>query len=230
MGENIEKIGNKIGSEIIRYLDKEEFDKVVNLAENYLKNPKNFLGEGGAAKVYIIEDYCMKIMNNRHKRKDAHIFDLGNSPAQEFSIQNTLRNLNINGVRVPKPIAFYEGVRKSAIFMERLHAVNMQMVLNGEQKIPSNFDLNNFFEKLEEFIPAMHKEGVVHNDLEPRNIMIDIKTGLPWVIDFGRSRRITAITPDKEKIENEDMVKVDLAYDKVDKFLSKINNKLYGIQ
>lgn len=117
------------------------------------------------------------------------MYDLGNSPEEEAIIQNMLNDFEVEGVFVPTIRAEYHGRESSAIIMEKLDAVNLQLALIGEEEMPASFSLDDFSDRLEKYVSAMHqKKGIVHKDLEARNVMVDRKTGFPRVIDFGRSK------------------------------------------
>lgn len=102
-------------------------------------------------------------------------------------------------VRVPIPLFSLEAtireeaagklVRKSLICMERVEGVSLKEVMEGKMKLPESFDLPMFFNHLTEFVNKMNMEGIYHRDLHEGNIMVDLETGMPWVIDFGLSRK-----------------------------------------
>lgn len=178
-------------------------------------NPENFLGLGGAGKVFDLESSCIKIMENRHRSPNADKLKLGNSVAEEAEIQNKLRDLVVSGVFAPRIFGFYEGEKSVAIIMERLDAINLQFILNGEEEFPEEFDLDDFIEALGEYVDEMHKLGIIHRDLEARNVMVDRKTGLPRVIDFGRSVYAEEELDKFDKMKREDTEKIDDIYDKI---------------
>ena len=155
-------------------------EKTKKIIEDCVRNPKNFLGEGGAGKVFIFETHCIKMIRVIEKYH-------GISPAAEFNIQWKVRNLNVGGVYAPKVISFAQGDKCAAIIMERLSAVNLLLVLQGKEALPINFDLDLFFDRLDRYLDSLHELDIIHNDLYARNIMIDIRTGLPRVIDFGNA-------------------------------------------
>ena len=149
-----------------------------NLAEfmhDRVTDPERFLGLGGAGMVYALENnVCVKVMRNRFNDKNASKYNLGNPPEREVDLQNQLRGVVVDGVFAPVVIGFYRGQETSAILMEQLDAVNLQVVMKGLAKLPPNFELERFFDGLYGFVDTMH---TVYRDLEPRNVMIDNKTG-----------------------------------------------------
>lgn len=168
----------------------------------YVSNPECFMDAGGAGKVFDLDNHvCIKMMHNRHTVTDREKYNLGNSPDREAHIQNMLRDFVVDGVFVPHIVGYYAGKESAAIVMEKLDAVNLQAVFNKKASLPKTFNAEKFVDSLYEFVEAMHQQfGIIHNDLEPRNVMIDTKTGQARVIDFGRSLLASEI---------DDAVKVD---------------------
>ena len=89
--------------------------------------------------------------------------------------------------------------------------------------MPKTFNADIFGEVLDDYIQGLHNEyGIVHYDLEPRNVMVSTETGLPYVIDFGRSK----IYRDIESAEainafDKDTDALDRIYDKLQSFSQK---------
>jgi len=170
----------------------ESFDFIKNKSlrdeiERYVTNPDNLLGKGGAAMVFSLEGQCIKLMKNRHNSDLVDMYNLGNTVENEFKIQGMLDQFEVDGVYSPMSGICFVGQENAAIVMEELHAVNLQMVLLGREELPNTFNKEDFCAKLESYIYEMHDLGIAHGDLFARNIMIDNETGLPRVIDFGRS-------------------------------------------
>ncbi len=159
-----------------------------------MQSEDNFIDNGGAARVYNFpnqQSTCFKVMKNRHLDMNAAKYDLGAAPSQEFLFMEKVRGLEKLGCRAPVPEMCVESGDTSMIVMEKLSAVNLQHIFNGKVELPEGFDYDVFTESLQEYIDALHTEKrIVHGDLYPRNVMVDTETGLPYVIDFGRSRSI----------------------------------------
>ncbi len=194
----------------------------LSLLKNELMNEENYIDQGGLAKVYSMgdRDICIKIMRNRHLSANPNAYDLGAKPLEEFVIMETLHGFDRGGIRAPIPEACIESGDSSAIIMERLDAVNLQHVLNGQEKMPEGFKSREFFTSLDEYLNALHSEkGIAHMDLYPRNIMIDRKTGKAFVIDFGRAQRIFNLGEDeKQKRIDADFDRYDEMFGELEKF------------
>lgn len=168
------------------------------------ENPENYIDKGGAGIVYRVpqmQHVCIKIMQNRHEKPHAHLLNLVNTPHQEALITEELTQFSHRGVRSPTYIGFINSSAHGfgAIVMEELAAVNLNHVLHGKQPVPPGFDADKFMGALEEYLDELQvTRGILHGDMADRNVMIDFETGLPRVIDFGRSLYISRI-PQSER-------------------------------
>ncbi len=162
-----------------------------------VQNEKNFLGKGGKGRVYSFVSpdvstarICIKVM--QHMEDSYHIADRGNDPVAEFRLQSKVATLNQQGVtKYPRPLqlldcndSFY------AFIMEELPAMNLQNVLLGRDSVPEGFNVKDCMDKLYEYVDELHEAGIIHNDLEARNVMLNVETGEPYIIDFGRSVKL----------------------------------------
>ncbi len=185
------------------------------------------IGFGGAGKVFSYgfgSGVCVKIMKNRHRGAESARYNLGNDPKTEAIITSRMSACEVSGVRSPSCLAFLEGGEYGVILMEELNAVNLQLVLNGDEKMPENFNFEKAMDSLYEYVEKMHSEmDIAHNDLYARNIMIDRESGNPYVIDFGRSidfRSIFYGEQERFNIEDDDFNKIL----KIEKALKSFQN------
>lgn len=203
------------------FLDEERVKskKYLKFAAQMVSDKQNFLGEGGAAKVFDAKDgTCIKILRNRHKEISKG-YDLGNSPEKEFDYLERLHGFERSGCRSPIAEMCIEVGDAALIVMEKLDAVNLQLVFNGQEELPEGFDFEAFYKSLEGYIGSLHAEvGIAHNDLYPRNIMVDRNTGMPYVIDFGRSVAVDATAIQKSPAVNGDWDNFDLVFEKLEGF------------
>ena len=162
-----------------------------------LQNEENFLGKGGKARVYSFESpdgqdkrICIKIM--KHTKSVYHVASRGNDPTEEFRIQSILASLNTDEVtKFPRPLQLMECKNDFyALVMEELPASNLQNILLGVDPLSESFDVERCMYVLYKYVDEMHENGITHNDLEARNVMLDKETGIPYIIDFGRSARV----------------------------------------
>lgn len=92
--------------------------------------------------------------------------------------------------------------KKSLICMERIEGVSLKDVLENRVELPKNFDFNLFAQSLKEFVINMNNNlNIYHRDLHEGNIMVDNITAMPWVIDFGLSKKKNLTDEDPYKTE-----------------------------
>jgi serine/threonine protein kinase len=191
----------------------------VEYLERAVNNPKNYIDRGGAGEVHALGPgrICIKLMKERGDENlvDAYgqeiHYDLGNTPRTEAWFIEELSDFEVEGVRSPALVEYFEGPEYAAIVMERLEAVNLQHVLNGTAPLPPKFELDDFFERLESYIYELHDaKSLLHGDLEPRNVMIDLRTGYPRIIDFGRSMNLAVMPGEKrQRLQRAEALKVE---------------------
>jgi len=197
-----------------------------------VSDSQEFLGNGAVAEVFHVkgyEDFCVKKVSNFDMYHEYNFKGnkVQNSLEEEAEFLLELKKFEVNGVRTPKPYFYVSKGDFIGYVMEELKAVNFSRVIEGFDKLPENFDLNNYFKKLGNYLEKLHKEkGILHKDIALRNLMIDRETGDPKVIDFGRSKRRAdyLANPDidfDEETENEMSMLNILKREAVDK-LTKI--------
>ncbi len=103
-------------------------------------------------------------------------------------------------VRVPEPYMvmelesseetddFFISDKVKVLVMERLPAISVEDIIQKKIKLPEGFSVDRFSQRLRSFIDKMHERGLFHRDMAARNVMVDMQTGDPYVIDFGRSK------------------------------------------
>lgn len=185
-------------SEVLhRKTDKEILEQV----EGLLRSQKNKIGNGNIAEVHfsdLNEKICFKIIGTVDGKSTILVdtqkyHDL----PKEAKFLDVLQDVHPD-VRVPRP--YYTVSREriseetdevedmlSLMAMERLPAVSLRQVLEEGAILPDNFDIEIFFEQLRDFFNEMHSKGIHHMDPHEGNIMVDVRTAKPYVIDFGSS-------------------------------------------
>jgi tRNA A-37 threonylcarbamoyl transferase component Bud32 len=147
---------------------------------------------------------CYKIIHD--KDEYLHV----NSVAKETEFLTALAELKVADVRTPRPYYWAMHEDFHILSMERLPATSLDQILYGKEKFPDTFNAGQFCEKLEKYIEAMHEIGIHHRDLNPQNIMVDHKTGNPYIIDFGKSR--FALTSEDPYLERNEETKTVYKY------------------
>lgn len=202
-----------------------DFESVKEATLEFLskyEQPEYFIDRGGVGRVYELPDgFCIKILEKRHGSKHQDLLDLGNTPSVEAALQRKAFTLNsVSKTKVPYLFGTVttdlpSELESEAIIMERLNAVNLQHVIAGEAELPETFDLHDFLKNLETFIQALNEESeIAHKDLYPRNVMVDIESGSPYVIDFGRSVDLSEVSEEERKKHiDEDWRRLDELYE-----------------
>ncbi len=160
---------------------------IQKIVENIAKGRHEDLGQGKAGRVIASErlpnDICYKIMFPSDQ-----VPPETNDIATEASIQDSIHELGeMFGVKVPEVFYFIQNGTTRAIAMERFDAITLHDMLSGKEAVPELFDADVFYKSLSSYLQSIHEKGYYHRDLHDRNVMIDKKTGMPRVIDFGSS-------------------------------------------
>ncbi len=170
--------------------NKEDAERIkedaVRVAKSIIERDDNIIGTGGTGRVHTSERHpgiCYKFIFNAGEEYTAY-----NDVLEEERITNIVRDLEVEGTRCPKTILAFSIEGISVLVLEKLNAITLKQAIQNPGSIPENFNPETFFSKLESYITAMHNTCRVHHrDLHDSNIMIDLETGDPRVIDFGRS-------------------------------------------
>ncbi len=208
-------------SEVSPESARETVDKLLE----HISKPEHYIDEGGAAKVFRTPNgRCIKVLAPRHDSPNAHLMNLGNMLQEEAAFLERLSHFSSSGVRSPRYLGYIRDTDSgfSALLMEELDAVNLQHVLNRTEKFPKSFNADVFLKALADYVQVLNERAhVSHNDLEPRNVMIDRASGLPRIIDFGRSKSLTQLQKDKkEALIAKDWACVEAIERAVDKILT----------
>lgn len=214
-----------------------------------MSTPERDLGNGATSEAYALRAdpavndlmVCAKTVHDFSKYAEMMAVDTkrgtrplnGKTMAEEMRILDDIRNLEVEGVRTPTPLFAFSD-RNSGMegyAMEQLDAVNLRRVkekLMTEGRydtLPENFNPDDFFRRLRAYVKELHSQGIAHNDLYLRNMMVDRKTGHPRVIDFGAAiRRDLDIHQETESFEDKarkDFLTIDEAENEVKKWLEE---------
>lgn len=107
----------------------------------------------------------------------------------EFTFQSKAFNTGIN---VPEPYRLYKNI------------LVMQFIGEGETPAriavkDTDFDKNEWYQKIIDSIIRLGRRGIVHGDLSPYNIL-NLR-GEPYLIDFSQALKLTSLT--KEYLERD---------------------------
>ncbi len=195
--------------ERIRNMIKEVESSLFSSIEDLLKSQRNNIGSGNTAEVHHHDTnpgICMKIISEQVllDRFDG-VLPPFNSLSVEIDFMN--RAAEHSGI-VKTPQAYghdifedEEGNKVHVLFMERLNAVSIRDIHNNLASLPKNFDMGLFFAELQKFLENLNEAHVYHGDIAEGNIMIDLETGHPRLIDFGKSKLVFS----SEKPEHSDI-------------------------
>ncbi|MFB2977845.1 ATP-binding protein [Microseira sp. BLCC-F43] len=122
---------------------------------------------------------------------------------QEYEI---LKNLDIPGVVKPLGLETYSN--SIALILEDFGGISLQQAIASKQKI----ELSRFLHlaiQLADAIGQLHQNNIIHKDIKPDNIVINLATNQVKIIDFGMATRLTKET---ERISNPNLLEGTLAY------------------
>lgn len=146
-----------------------------NIAEEARNGQYEMIGDGATACVYASKKHpelCYKIITS------AADYSLSSNVQGEMRMQNTISQLNVNGVRAPKPYYYHMDEQNHLCIMERMPAATLEEIRLGQKELPKDFDIEKRLDDLRTFIAQMHEDlGIYHRDLHDRNIMFDLNNG-----------------------------------------------------
>lgn len=191
-------------------------DAVVSMIERLQNEDYEAVGEGRSGKVIASPQkpkICYKVLFDDSRQPVGT-----NDIALEADLQKAAADLGErHGVRTPKVLYFIRNKSLRAIAMERLDAVSLRDVFERKAALPASFNGDRFFSALGKYVSLLNSKGTYHRDLHAGNVMIDAKTGMPYVVDFGHAVRsagdegvyraeaatphgtVTCVFPDDEK-------------------------------
>ena len=186
--------------------------ELVASIEELLATEKHKIGEGRTAEVYYPDhndSVCYKLIQKietfgkgvplRYQKAQKHDRPFYNPLIKEGEFLATLKNAHTEvGVPIPHVAvsmscteegnSYWVTEHIEGLLMQRLkNCSTIREIMEGELPLPETFDLEKCFRALHEFVKEMHKKNIFHRDLHDGNVMIDLKTGKAYVIDFGAS-------------------------------------------
>jgi undecaprenyl-diphosphatase len=136
------------------------------------------------AKVYNRDnnaaDWLFKVMRRiRYRRLEDEVPSLTAKRAIEHEAYVTLLAKSTAGVRTPDFIGIFKIEQNSYAMVTKL------IDAKGLDSIESSKVTDKLLDSVWMEINKLHQSRIVHKDLRTANIMIENKTNLPWIIDFG---------------------------------------------
>lgn len=196
-------------SELVQGFHAQDYGKQIERATQEiveaLSHRSNILGSGATAEVFALErspNICVK------KIYDFDKYQNGNNLKQETSFLELLEGVEVNGVRTPHFYFYVPAAVYTAYAMERLDAMDTSLVITRQHQFQDEerLDPDAFVKSLIKYIEHMHTLGIVHCDIAARNVMIDKKTLMPRVIDFGRAKFLANETyDDQQRLKEKDL-------------------------
>ena len=158
------------------------------------EGPSSMLGQGMNGRVYesVRKEFaCYKVLFLERARQ------LQLNIIREATLQHDISEIlqeDPSAAQVPEVIGFVEHSEVLAIMMNKIKGASMLQIFEGKAELPSGFDVDVFFNKLERAVLLMNQHGYYHRDLTNNsgNVMVD-EEGNPWIIDFGSA--IKALHP-----------------------------------
>lgn len=144
-------------------------------------------------------DWIFKIVRRiLYKRLEDEVPSLSPKRAIEHEVYLTILAKHTAGVRTPEVVGIYRvGQNSYAMVQKRIDAV-------GLDDVPKAGVTDRVLDSVWKEIIKLHKHQIIHKDLRTANIMIDRKTGLPWIIDFGFSE--CAVSPTSNYKDNVEFI------------------------
>ncbi|MBD2181749.1 AAA family ATPase [Planktothrix sp. FACHB-1355] len=121
---------------------------------------------------------------------------------QEYSIP---KNLNIEGIVKPLSLENYQN--RLVLVLEDFGGISLKKL--SEQGF---LDLSTFFDcalQLVETLGHLHTHRIIHKDIKPKNIIVNSKTGIVKITDFGIA---TQLFRETQQISNPELLEGTLAY------------------
>lgn len=121
------------------------------------------------------------------------------SPEQEMGMANDAYSYNDGSVIIPRHFMTMKLINEiddnnvyvydeiNIILMQRLQAVSVADFVTQRNRLFHDLDPEKFRAALLAGVENLNEKGFFHRDLHEGNIMIDISTHKPCIIDFGRS-------------------------------------------
>ncbi len=125
-------------------------------------------------------DWLFKLIRRlQYRRLEDEVPSLTPKRTIEHEAYLTILAKQLAGVRVPDMIGVFNvGTSSYAMASKRLDAVGLDKM---DKKLITDKLLKDCWQQ----IAKLHAARIIHKDLRTANVMVENKTNLPWLIDFG---------------------------------------------
>jgi RIO kinase 1 len=190
-------------SKVFSHVFDEETLKNVNKlrGDGYISNLLGPIGTGKESYVFYSTDFHDKLVAvkiHRHnidafksipsyirlrgRKSGGFIKQINDWTRFEYNSLSKAHNLGIN---TPEPIRCYENIIVMQFIGSEGNPARLAVKDNG-------FDLEKWYKLIIDFIVTLAKNGIIHGDLSPYNILN--YNGEPFIIDFSQALKLSSIT------------------------------------
>jgi serine/threonine protein kinase len=109
------------------------------------------------------------------------------------------KSRRIDGISVPKPFVFFKIGDIGGYIMEKINGKTLEELINvNKTHIIKN--LSDIFKQIKTGIHILHKNGIPHGDIDPKNILLD-NNGKVFLIDpYKHENTIIGKLDDRKKL------------------------------
>ena len=173
----------KLSEKIIQFGKEHKFKAYPKTNLSFYKIGRS-IGRGAFGKVNIaLHVLSGHIVAIKSFNKTNHNFPL-NKIKYEIKIMQKLRN----NKRIVKLLEAFESEKYFFIIMENIIGGNLLNAINKMSKLSESI-ARNIFKQLIETVKYLHNKGIVHRDIKPDNILLNINNNIK-LCDFGVSKEI----------------------------------------
>ncbi len=121
---------------------------------------------------------------------------------QEYLIP---KNLQIDGI--VKPLALESYHNRLVLILEDFGGISLKQIL--EQKFINTLTFLNYAIQLTKTLGHLHTHKIIHKDIKPNNIIINPKTNVVKITDFGIA---TQLSKETQQVSNPELLEGTLSY------------------
>jgi serine/threonine-protein kinase len=155
---------------------------------------KKLIGQGGFGKTYLAEDtgkfqqkVAIKEFTPTIKTPDSL------RKAEELFQREALMLHQLDHPQIPKFWEIFQENNHLFLVQDYIAGDNYASLLEARRKTEKYFDEGEITQLLQDILPVLsylHKNGIIHRDISPDNIIRRASDNLPVLIDFGGVKQI----------------------------------------